>query len=260
MKHVYLAPHLDDAVLSCGSAIHHHTAAGKGVQVVTLFAGEAGRDTSLSGFAREQHAQWGGLSQPMRRRRAEDVAALAVLGAEARHLDYHDAMYRTGPGDHWLYRDLEAFFGDPHPVDPVAVDGARELADQLAKAVPLDGQQVLCAPLGVGHHVDHQIVHTAARRLLARGHRVAFYEDFPYAEQEGAVALALAEAGAGDWLEEPVAVDAADVSAKVSALSHYRSQMTTLFGGMEAMPGRVWAFAATRAPGAHLAERIWWPQ
>jgi LmbE family N-acetylglucosaminyl deacetylase len=260
MKHVYLAPHLDDAVLSCGSATHHHTAAEKGVQVATILASEVDRDTSLSGFAREQHAQWGALSPPMRRRRAEDVAALAVLVAEARHLDYHDAMYRTGPGDYWLYQDLEAFFGDLHPVDPVAVDGARQLADRLAKVVPLDGHQVLCAPLGLGHHVDHQLVHAAARRLLARGHRVAFYEDFPYAKQEGAVVLAQAEAGAGDWLEEPVAVDAADVRAKVSALSHYRSQMATLFGGTEAMPGRVWAFAATRAPGARPTERVWWPQ
>jgi LmbE family N-acetylglucosaminyl deacetylase len=196
----------------------------------------------------------------MRRRRAEDVAALAVLGAEARYLDYRDAMYRTGPHGQWLYRDLEAFFGDLHPLDPVAVDGARELADRLAKVVPQDGQQVLYAPLGVGHHVDHQLVHAAARRLLARGHRVAFYEDYPYAEQGGAVDLAMTLAEAEGWLEEPVAVEAADVTAKVSAVSVYRSQMATLFGGTEAMSGRVWAFAATRAPGACLAERVWWPQ
>ena len=259
MKHVYLAPHLDDAVLSCGSAIHHHTAAGKRVRVVTVFAGEAGQDTALSGFAREQHAQWGGLSQPMRRRRAEDVAALAVLGAEARHLDYRDAMYRTGPDGQWLYRDLEAFFRDLHPVDPMAVDGARALADRLAEVVPQDGQQVLYAPLGVGHHVDHQLVHAAARRLLARGFRVAFYEDYPYAEQGGAVDVAMTLAKAEGWLEEYVAVQAADVTAKVSAVSHYRSQMATLFGGTEAMPGRVWAFAATHEPGARLAERVWWP-
>ena len=111
MRHVYLAPHLDDAVLSCGGAIHNHTAAGNEVQVVTVFAGEAGQDSALSGFAREQHTQWGCLSQPMRRRRAEDVEALAVLGAEARYLDYRDAMYRTGPDGQWLYRDLDAFFG-----------------------------------------------------------------------------------------------------------------------------------------------------
>jgi hypothetical protein len=70
----------------------------------------------------------------------------------------------------------------------------------------------------------------------------------------------MASAKAEGWLEEPVAIEAADVTAKVSAVSVYRSQMATLFGGSEAMPGRVWAFAATREPGARLAERVWWPQ
>jgi hypothetical protein len=59
---------------------------------------------------------------------------------------------------------------------------------------------------------------------------------------------------------EHLALDAADVAAKVSALGYYRSQMAVLFGGGEAMPSRVWAFAASRVPAAGLVERIWWPQ
>lgn len=119
---------------------------------------------------------------------------------------------------------------------------------------------MLYAPLGVGHHVDHQVVHAAARRLQSLGQRVAFYEDYPYAERDGAANLTLAEVGADTWIEELVEVSALDVSAKVCALCHYQTQMATLFGGTEAMPNRVWSFAAARAPAACLCERIWWPQ
>ena len=43
LKHVYLSPHLDDAVLSCGGAIHRAGAAGEAVLVITVFAAEAGK-------------------------------------------------------------------------------------------------------------------------------------------------------------------------------------------------------------------------
>jgi LmbE family N-acetylglucosaminyl deacetylase len=118
---------------------------------------------------------------------------------------------------------------------------------------------VVYAPLGAGHHVDHQIVHMAAQRLQARGYRLAFYEDYPYGERVGAVEAVLASGGLGHWRTETLSLDVQDLTAKVSALAYYRTQMSILFGGAEQMPGRVWAFAATRAPDAKLAERIWWP-
>ena len=37
---IYLAPHLDDAVLSCGGQIFERTARGENVLVVTVMAGD----------------------------------------------------------------------------------------------------------------------------------------------------------------------------------------------------------------------------
>ncbi len=260
MKHLYLSPHLDDAVLSCGGTIHRRTAAGEAVLVVTLFGGEARPDRGLSPFALHLHAQWGYLPRPMAQRRAEDLAALTRLHAEAQHLGYLDAVYRTDEEGRWLYTDLETLLGPVHPADPLLRDGANGLANLLAGLLPRNGHTVVYAPLGVGGHVDHRIVHAAARQLLARGQALAFYEDFPYAERAGALEAALAAAGAEAWRPEAVPLTAADLSAKVEALGYYRSQMAVLFGGAEAMPSRVWAFAATCSQGAGLAERIWWPQ
>ncbi len=57
MRHVCLAPHLDDAALSWCGAIHRHTMSGERVQVVTVCAGEVGPDAGLWEFVREHHAQ-----------------------------------------------------------------------------------------------------------------------------------------------------------------------------------------------------------
>ncbi len=259
MKQVYLSPHLDDAVLSCGGAIHRRAAAGETVLVLTIFSGEARSDRGLSPFALYQHAQWGHLPRPMAQRRAEDLAALLRLRAEAQHLGYLDAVYRADAAGRWLYTDLETLMGQVHPADPLLQDGVSGLANLLNGLMPRGDNTVVYAPLGVGGHVDHRIVHLAARQLLARGHRLAFYEDYPYAERDGALEAALAAAGAEGWQPEAVPLDAADLAAKVAALGYYRSQMAVLFGGAEAMPSRVWAFAASRSPGVGLAERIWWP-
>jgi LmbE family N-acetylglucosaminyl deacetylase len=258
MRHLYLSPHLDDAVLSCGGTIHRRAADGAQVEVLTLFAGEfTGHE--ISSFALLQHQYWGNPPRPMLLRRAEDSAALALLGAEAQYLDYLDAIYRAGPDGAWLYPQEESLWKGMHPADPVAQNGARALVEQLVALLPPGDQAIIHAPLAVGCHVDHQIVHAATRHLLALGHRVTFYEDYPYAERPGATETAVAAAGAGAWRVEAVPLNPEDVAAKVSALGYYRTQMAVLFGGGEAMPNRIWTLAASRSQQAPLAERLWWP-
>lgn len=259
MRHLYLSPHLDDAVLSCGGAIHQHAADGAQVQVLTLFAGEfTGHE--ISSFALLQHRYWGNPPHPMLLRRTEDSAALALLGAEAQHFDYLDAVYRAGPDGAWLYAQEESLWNDMHPADLVAQNGALALAEHLVALLPPRDQAIIHAPLAAGCHVDHQIVHAASRYFLAQGYRVTFYEDYPYAEKPGATEAAVAAAGAEVWRVEAVPLNPKDLAAKVSALGYYRTQMAVLFGGAEAMPNRIWTFAASRSQQTPLAERLWWPE
>jgi LmbE family N-acetylglucosaminyl deacetylase len=275
VKHIYLSPHLDDAVLSCGGAIHQQVSAGEPVLVVTLFTEDARPGASLSGFALDLHRQWGNVSRPMALRRAEDLATLSLLGAEGLHLDYLDAVYRAGTDGEWLYLDSRALFARVSPADPAQ---PAAIADRLSRLLHFDDGAVFYSPLAVGQHVDHQITHDVAKTLQERGLlpqdcRLAFYEDYPYAEQPGAIEAALEAvsiphperrgespgAVGGHLRLEAIPLTPADVAAKVSALGHYVSQMAMLFDGVSAMPNRVWLFAATRSPDACLAERIWWP-
>jgi LmbE family N-acetylglucosaminyl deacetylase len=256
MRTVYLSPHLDDAVLSCGGAIHQQRAAGHAVLVITIFAGQP-TASELSPFALLQHHYWGNPAQPLALRRAEDAAALAYLDSEAMHLEYLDCVYRSGPDGRWLYPGEDALWAELDPADPLAQDGARSLASRLASILPAKEEITVCAPLGAGHHVDHQIVHSAARRLLEMGYQVIFYEDYPYAERPEEPEGTLAAFGSQAWTVKLLPLDVANVAAKVFALGYYRSQLSILFGSAEAMPNRVWAFAASRSVEACLAERIW---
>jgi LmbE family N-acetylglucosaminyl deacetylase len=254
MKHIYLSPHLDDGVLSCGGAIHRRLAAGEAVLVITLFAGDPPAADALSPFAQGQPAHQTGAPRPAALRRAEDLAALALLGADVRHLAFPDAIYRRLPDGVWPYDDLAGLLGEVDPADPVTPEA---LAGEVVACLPGDEPVTLYAPLAVGRHVDHQLVHRAARLLSEQGYDVAFYEDYPYAEPSDAVAAALAAADAEDWRVEIVGLSSADLTAKVAALAYYHSQLAVLFGEAGAMPGRVWSFAVDCSSETGLGERIW---
>ena len=88
---IYLSPHLDDAVLSCGGRISQQTARGEKVLVVTVCAGDP-PPAPLSEFAQALHIRWALPFHPVAARRDEDEAALAVLGASALHLPLPDCI------------------------------------------------------------------------------------------------------------------------------------------------------------------------
>lgn len=244
---IYLSPHLDDAVLSCGGQITQQVRRGRRVLVVTVCAGDPPVPAADSAFVRELYTRWA-LNNPTAARRAEDLDALRTLRAEALHLDAPDGIYRvdrrTGRP---LYPDRDAIFGALSDQDSVLVD---EVARQLSRLEPLWGARVY-APLGVGHHVDHLLTRSAAERWAAPGGHLVYYEEYPYAEEQGGVEAALA----GRRLTpERVELARKDVERKIAAVACYRSQLSSFFTDPAEMAQRLWAFA--RQAGG-LAERVW---
>ncbi len=224
-RRVVLSPHLDDAALSCGGAIHKWTAAGEPVLVITLMAGDppAGE---FSPFAHYQHASWGlPPREAYAARRAEDLAAMRVLGAEYLQLDFLDCIYRRGPAG-WFYQSDEEIFGAVHPADEPLAD---RLTAALQKLESLAAGATVYAPLGVGNHVDHQLVRRAAEAWRGRG--LCYYEDYPYAETAD-----LRPASAVRGLSPcTVPLTEADLDAKVEAIGCYVSQIPMLFGTLMQM-------------------------
>ena len=236
--HLYLSPHFDDAALSCGGQIATWTAAGQSVLVVTITGGDPPVDAP-SETVRQLHARWtaslaaegaGGAAEAMvAQRRAEDRAALAVLGADWLHLPFLDCIYRCGPDHDALYPGPMDMFGLPNPADAATLDA---LAEALAELPPA-GRVYL--PLGVGGHVDHRATRRAAERVFAAP---LYYEEYPYTVRPGALAAALATDERG-WAATTVWLSTAALAGKTAAVSAYASQLSSFFTGPDDLAAKL---------------------
>ncbi|MDQ3936542.1 MAG: PIG-L family deacetylase [Actinomycetota bacterium] len=205
-----LAPHLDDAVLSCWSVL----AAGDEVGVVNVFAGVP-RAGTAGAWDRETGAS--DSVARMREREREDVEALALAGCVPVNLGFLEEQYRE------------------RPVEPGEVLAA--LPEEL---------DVVYGPAGIGGHADHLLVRSLMGPLRERGADVRLYADLPYCARRGwpewvTGEAAHPEAGA-DWdlggLDaqlglRPCAVrlEPAEQERKRSVLAVYRTQFAALTAG-----------------------------
>jgi hypothetical protein len=215
--HVYLSPHLDDAVFSCGGLIAHQTAAGESVVVLTVCAGDP-PPGELTAFAKELHARWGSKESPCGVRRVEDVEACASLSAGVIHLEIPDAIYRRNADGRALYPDETAIFAAPSESESELIV---HLQEELADRIPTEA--VLYCPLGYGGHVDHRLTRLAAEGLN-RG--LWYYKDLPYAACGG---LIPDELGLPEGVERWIQLESDEIDAWVLASGHYRSQISTFW-------------------------------
>lgn len=169
MTILYLSPHPDDAVFSAGGAIARAVAAGERVVVATVFSASAEDEAG---------------------RRSEDRAAVARLGAERVALDLPEAPRRDR-----AYRRPGRMFA---PIGEAEAELVSEIGRSLGELARGLGEDVeVVAPLGVGEHVDHQLVYAAAAAAFPPSATIrrAHYEDIPYALCRYAVGRRLARLG-----------------------------------------------------------------
>lgn len=214
-----LSPHWDDAVFDCWTLL----AGGNEVTVVNVFAGSPapGRLTlwdSITGAVDS--------AEHTRERMAEDAVALARANRKPLSLPFLDAQYRTPPG-------------------PTLA----QLDSALTAAVPVASR--VHVPAGLGSHPDHLLVRRYGRMLARAGMPVTLYADLPYCVVHGwphwvegvepdphrnvdAYWLSFL----GDVPEMPSLrsarverLDEPTASAKLAAMTCYRTQFPALDGG-----------------------------
>jgi LmbE family N-acetylglucosaminyl deacetylase len=169
---IILSPHLDDGVLSCGGLAH--ALAKKHRVAIWTFFSRAPRRGPYSHTAQWLHGISGGHEGEnlARIRREEDAKACAAVGAEHRHLEWMDAVYRRRADGRFLYRECRQ--NVLHPADS---DLVREMLAFLAKEVqPSD---IVVAPMAIGGHVDHVAVREAAFPSPAT---LLYYPEVPYVQ------------------------------------------------------------------------------
>lgn len=248
--HIFLSPHYDDVALSCGGTVAAFADSGVRPLIVTVFGGEPASD-DLTAFARWQHERWGTeADDTIATRLAEDNAAATILGCDTHILPFLDAIYR---GDGYL--SDEALFGVLLPIDfPLAEQIVTTVTALPAVNTPAD--TVFYVPLGIGEHVDHQLVYRVGQILASCGWRVLAYEDFPYAilgdAAERRHALITGE------VETPeVRSIATTLTRRLDAIAAYRSQLPVIFRFTDDWRATIAASARAIGGGTVAAERFW---
>jgi LmbE family N-acetylglucosaminyl deacetylase len=209
-----ISPHLDDAVFGCGRLIAAHP----GSVVVTVFAGVPRHPERLTEW--DAACGFRNAAEAIATRRREDQAALALLDATPRWLDFCDSQY-----------------------DETA--SPAELAAALGQAIANEAPDRVLYPLGI-FHSDHLLVHDAAvAALRAWPDLPAFaFEDALYRGMRGELQQRLAALARARFSATParLLVEGAEAR-KAQAVQAYASQMRA-FGpngvADTAQPERYW--------------------
>lgn len=223
MNWIYLSPHFDDAVLSCGGLIWEQANLGNQIEIWTICAGEP-PDGPLSSFANKLHARWQIGLDAIQVRKEEDMVACHILGAQPKYFMIPDCIYRKTPGDNssHLYNSEESIFGTLAEEEQYLI---KKMAARLLSLVPENSQIV--SPLAVGNHVDHQFVRQVAENLKFH---LWYYPDYPYILE-----APLSNKIDQSWQKYVFPVSGVGILAWQAAVGAYTSQLSTFWPDLVAM-------------------------
>jgi LmbE family N-acetylglucosaminyl deacetylase len=229
---LFLSPHLDDAVLSCGALIEAQ-AQGREVIVATLFteASEGPHTRAARSFMSQCAVTNAG--ELFAARKAEDKAVLGDMGVRSIHIGAVDALFRQRQAPKLGSAAWERLLPEmTHRYPTYRFDiamgriarGDRSLISQLrndvAALLALTRAELLFCPVGVGKHVDHLIT-----RQAGMGHpdNVVLYSDFPYDLASEPDVSRLAHLGFVPWTWDQ------GLTAKPPRIRQYTTQADALF-------------------------------
>jgi LmbE family N-acetylglucosaminyl deacetylase len=206
-----VSPHLDDAAFSAGGTLAAFAAAGHEVTVLTCFTASVPHP---AGFALACQLDKGLAADVdyLALRRAEDAAAMAVLGAAPVHLGLPEAPHRG-------YTSAADLFAGVHDGDDVwrSLGGALEERDA----------DLWLAPQALGGHVDHLQV---LRAVATLDRPVLWWRDSPYVLRDPAAVPGPELPGGLAEVRLPQ-----DLDRRADACACYPTQLGFQFGGVEQM-------------------------
>ena len=249
-----LSAHFDDAVFSIGGTIAENVGKGQEFYVGTIFTGSPATNVRFTLAALELHWRCGGGTNLVRKRCAENVDALAQLGASAKNCGLLDAVYRTTVSGDAVFKNVDDIFADFPASESRVVNRVAEWISNLCLEIQ---PAHIYVPLGAGGHIDHRIVRLAAERIWtakSRGFKLWFYEDVPYAFRERY--FGWKKRLCDDLSFRIVRLSEQAWSAKMTASAAYASQVQMLWGSRSCMEEEMFAYAVSIGCDTP-AERLW---
>lgn len=222
---IFFSPHLDDAILSAGNAITALKQQNKTVLIATVF-------TSALAFPGQDARVFTtrcGYKTPkafFAARKKEDIHAATLLAADTLHLDFIDAGFRA---DHPNFATV--FTPELTKNDLKLVELVAKSVNQIITTATKPNTQ-LFFPLGIGWHVDHQIVTLITKKIWQpqKNWQLIFWEDIPYRNVTGATIARQATISEIILNSQPQHIHSSQKVAnlKQQAIAAYSSQVESL--------------------------------
>ncbi|WP_200846763.1 PIG-L deacetylase family protein [Arthrobacter sp. 18067] len=230
---LFLSPHLDDAVLSCGGLMEAQ-ATGREIFVATLFTEAMPPPHTRAARSFMRQCTIADAGELFEARQSEDRVVLQDMGVQTIHLGEVDALFRcrrrppvlgSSAWDRLLpelthryptYR-FDIALGRISKGDQELI---RKLRSDIAGLMSQTKAELLFCPAGVGKHVDHLIT-----REVGKGHpeNLVMYSDFPYDLVAGPDEIHMSRLGFVPWTWD------AGLDAKRGRIRQYASQADALF-------------------------------
>jgi LmbE family N-acetylglucosaminyl deacetylase len=156
-KAVFISPHLDDAVFSCGGTIAKHIYEGDVLilNIFTNFQDNIKKGAIVLGKNRYQ----------------EEADAASFLGFKSDNLGETDAFFRRK-----IYQSPAKLFDY---IDNEDINYIAHLSEKIESYLLNIEYNFLYVPLGIGWHVDHILSYLAMKNHFTKSNLI-FYEDAPY--------------------------------------------------------------------------------
>lgn len=246
---VFVEPHFDDVAFSCGGWLSVLAQGGSPVELVTVFTADPVPEAVVSPLADAVHAEWAATKTPYQQRRQEAASIGALVSVRQTSLALPEAIYRDPQ-----LTTIEDLFraDDPPEMDPIYPDVLSALDESFSSQSRL----IVFAPLGVGGHQDHRVVHAAVRALAARRPRwtVWYYEDFPYALDVAALKARVRQ----EPRLRPATVEIDDtLETRIRLAACYESQVRAIFGTPDRLRHEIEGYAGRVGTPSAPRERYW---
>lgn len=222
-KLVFISPHLDDAILSCGEYIKKMTDLGNEVNVITVFSGCPNKE-EFSGIAKAFHKLCNLADNAMDIRKLEDIRAIKKLNCSYEHLDEYECLYRVGDNGEFLINEKKDILSDQTLMDKKTIESLTNTIGEKIFDIRFDEIYV---PLSVGNHTDHILIRKVLENILIPNYidklyyyqdtPYIFYDKFPVEEKTKGLKNVVVEINEKEW------------QSKIEAINEYDSQLKMLW-------------------------------
>ena len=167
---IFLSPHADDAVWSCGGLISKSSKKGCETEIITVYLGNP-TENDLPNLQQTEIDKKGNIEL----RKHEDIEAFKILNVKGEAWDFPSRFLRKP----WL-KKRTGIFDTPDIKKIINTEYYRELEKALVELFKNNPDAFFFAPIGIGKNYDHVEIHIAILNVALKEKKlnhIFFYED-----------------------------------------------------------------------------------